>query len=170
RATPPRPATRSRRTRSRSLLLDAAGAVEPGARRRRLRGRVPQHHLDDSDVLLVARDEAVAVVLAAEAAVQGRAGAELHPGELDELPRREVRRERLHQVAAAEREPEEGAGARELAQRRLHDLLLAQPAADVGVRRVQLVLANARVDERTVAVHVHALVEAPTRPLRAAGR
>src|SRR5712692_4864877 len=42
---------------------DAAGAVEPGAWRRRLRRRVPEHHLDNGDVLLVAGDVAVAVVL-----------------------------------------------------------------------------------------------------------
>src|SRR5439155_24490168 len=127
RATPrratPRRATRSRRRRSRSRLVerlvagDAARAVEPGTGRRRLGGRVPEHHLDDGDVLLVAGDEAVAVVLAAEAAVQRRAGTELAPTELRELPCRHVRGERLHQVAAAERKPEERADARELAQR-----------------------------------------------------
>src|SRR5437763_1296675 len=86
----------------------------------------------------------------------------LYPVELQELPRAQIGGERREQVRAAERQPEERPRARELAQRRLHHLLLVLAARDVGGGRVEPVLADARVDERLMPAEVlHALVEAP---------
>src|SRR5437868_3234637 len=73
----------------RRVADDAARAVRARARRRRLGRGVAEHHLDHVDVLLVARDVAVAEVAAAEPAMQRCSRAELHPRELHELPRRE---------------------------------------------------------------------------------
>src|SRR5947199_8125415 len=61
----------------RRVADDATRPIRAGARRRRLRGGVAEHHLDHVDVLLVARDVAVAEVAAAETAVQRGTGAEL---------------------------------------------------------------------------------------------
>ena len=63
------------------------------------------------------------------------------------------------------------AGARELAHRRLHHRLLVLAARDVRPRRVVAVLADPRVDQRPVSVHVlDALGELPPRPRRALAR
>src|SRR5438876_790002 len=75
------------------------------------------------------------------------AGAELVPAEPDGLPRGEVGRERLHEVAAAERQLEEGAETRQLARDRLHDLLLPRATRQVVLGQVLLVLPDARDDQ-----------------------
>src|SRR5947209_15995777 len=167
---------RSSGTRARPLLEflvadDAAGTEEAGSGRRRLRRGGPEHFLDDLDVLLGAGDVAVAGRRPAQPAVHGVAGAELHPGELDEIPGGEVGRDRREERRPVERQREEPRRARELRKRRLHHRLLVLTALEVRPRRVEPVLPDARVDERRVAVHVlHALVEAPALPLLAARR
>ena len=101
--------------------------------------------------------------------MQRRPGAELQPADLHQLGRRQIGRERLHQVAADERQLEERARARELRHQRLQDGLLPRPPCDVGVGRIELVFANARIDQRAVAAHVlYALPEPPALPAFAA--
>src|SRR5262249_59213790 len=71
----------------------------------------------------------------------------------------------LRDAPADERELEEGARAGELREQRLHDGLLPGAARDVGVGGVELVLAHARVNKCSIAVHVlDAFAEAPALP------
>ena len=56
----------------------------------------------------------------------------------------------------------------DLAGRRLDHLLLPPRPVEIGLGRIEPVLANPRVDERPLPVHVlHALLEAPALPLLA---
>ena len=87
-----------------------------------------------------------------------------------ELPRGEIGRERRGERVAREGEAQERGDARDLVPDRLRDRLLATAARDVRVRRVELVRADPRVDERPPTVHVlDALGEAPSLPVAAAG-
>ena len=95
--------------------------------------------------------------------------AELDPAELHQLTGREVGRERLGEIAADERKAQERPGPGELARHRLDHGLLPVGARQVVVRRVELVLADAGVDQGAPAVHLLlALAEPPARPLLAA--
>ena len=86
--------------------------------------------------------------LAAEAAVERllRVGAEVRPAELDHLARAEVGRERLHDAAAPERQPQRRPERRDLVGRGLDHLLLASGAVEVRLGRVEPVLPDAGVD------------------------
>src|SRR2546430_15036189 len=101
--------------------------------------------------------------------MERRPGAELQPADLRQLRRRQIGRERLHQIAAYEGKLEERAGAGELGHQRLYNGLLPRPASDVRVGRIELVLADARVDQGAIAAHVlRALPETPALPAFAA--
>src|SRR5512132_3877804 len=150
---------------------DAAGRKETFSRPRRLRRRLPGHHRDYGDVVL-APDDVAAGRGPTEPAVQRVAvtRALQHPPELDELPGGQVGRQRLKQRLPFERQLHECAEAEQLVQRRAQDRLLAAAARDVRVARVELVLADARVDQRALSVHVlPPLREAPAPPPRTAG-
>src|SRR5579862_5549257 len=161
---PPPPATRLL---ERLIADDAARPEEAGARSGRLRRGVAEHFLHHLDVLL-GRVDVPVVGGAAQAAVHDVAGAELHPAELHEVPGGHVGRDRRKQVRPVERQREEARRARELRKRRLHDRLLVLLPLEVRPGRVELVLSDARVDERRVPVHVlRPLREAPAGPLLA---
>ena len=92
-----------------------------------------------------------------------------HPAELDELPGRQVGGQRFQERVAVEREPHHGPEAEQLGHHGAHDRLLAQAACDVAVGRVELVLPDARIDERALPVHVlQAFVESVAVPARTA--
>ena len=92
--------------------------------------------------------------------------AEAHPAELGDLPGREVGHERRGQRVADEGKPDERPEAGDLVADGVCDRLLAAPSCQVVVRRVVLVRANPRVDERAPAVHVlRPLREAPALPV-----
>ena len=100
----------------------------------------------------------------AETAAERASRTESHPAELREFPRREIRGEWRCEIAAHERKAEEGPEARDLISDSVGHDLLAVATRDVGVGRVELVRADARVDEGSPSVHVlHALLEAPAR-------
>ena len=76
----------------------------------------------------------------------------------------------LVELLADERQLHERRDARHLAEDRAQDLLLALGPRDVGVRRVEQVLADARVDHCALAAHVlRSLREAPPLPAVALG-
>src|SRR6185312_17414151 len=77
-----------------------------------------------------------------------------HPAQLHELPGREIGRERLEQALAVERQLHERPEAQQLVQGCAQYRLLPAAARDVGVARIELVLADARVDQRALPVHV----------------
>ena len=98
-----------------------------------------------------------------------RAGAELAPAQPEELVGREIGRQGLQQAPADERHPDVGAEARELAHHGLQHLLIPLAARDVRLGRIERVLADARVDQRALAVEVHLpLREPPAGPAGAA--
>src|SRR6266545_2203341 len=143
---------------ARELAGHAAGPVALLARPGRQRRRLAEHRKDHALlVVALADDHGLAVGerlrRAPESAVQ-LVPAFVEPSELHELERRQIGHERLRQPAADERKLHERAGARHLVQHRAQDVLLTLGARDVGVRRVEQVLAHARVDHRTLAAHV----------------
>ena len=95
--------------------------------------------------------------------------AEADPAELQELSGGQVRRQRLDEAGADERQLHEGAEGDELVGHRLDDGLLALAAREVVLGRVEPVLPHARVDQRPLAVHrLRPLLEPPAGPLLAA--
>ena len=100
-----------------------------------------------------------------------RTGAEVCPPELEQLPGGQIGRQRLDHLAAEERHAQSGPEPGQLRSGSLHHLLLTPAAGEVGLGWVELVLADAGVDERTLPVHVlFALGEAPAGPGVAARR
>ncbi len=92
-----------------------------------------------------------------------------HPPELGELPRTEVCGQRVQERVAVEREFQDRAEAEQLGHDGTYHRLLPQAAGDVAVRRVELVLTDARVDERALSVHVlRPLLKPVARPARTA--
>ena len=125
----------------------AAAAAAPSAR----------EHRDRGDVVLGPEDHGLAADrrIAAEPAVErvSRVRAEVRPAELHQLPGAEVGRERRDEVVADERQLHASVPCD------LSRIAATTPAAAVAPgrsrsRRVEQVLADARVDERTSAVHV----------------
>ena len=134
----PRSLSRQSRRRTRPSP-NSPGTMSPGLSRDRRRGSpgssgwpggegcggaLAQDHLDDLGVVLAPEDDRGAADVrerAAQVAVErlARRRAELHPAELDDLVRREVGRERLHEVVPDERHPREPVEAHDLVRDRL---------------------------------------------------
>src|SRR5947207_8533563 len=150
---------------------DAAGREKTLAGTGRLRGRTAAD-LREHRAVVVAPDDVPACRRASEPAVQRVAVVRTlqHPAELDELPCAQVGAQRLQQALAVERQLQECAEADQLVERRAQDGLLPASTTDVRVAWVELVLADPRVDQGALPVHVlQPLCEAPAFPSRTAG-
>ena len=146
-----------------------------GSRARRwssgLRRRQAVPHREDAGGFLAGeqhRGSADLGGIAAEPAVERvrAGGAELHPAELENC-RREVGGERFIQRASVEGQQRSVENGGQLRRRGLRHGLLARLPGQVVLGRVELVLADPRVDQRPLAVHVlDARMEAPALPRR----
>src|SRR6266550_2066797 len=122
----------------------SAARAERGPRQGRLRRRATEERRNRAPCLLIRLEVAAAEARGrpAQVAVELVAAPLLDERELYHLTGREVGRERLHHVAAHERELREHADARQLREQCLDHCLLALGARHVALARVQLVLAD----------------------------